>query len=174
MNTKLQRIITAAMLAAMTAVATLIIRIPTLGTNGYINTGDAVVLISAWFMGNPYGALAAGIGSALADLLAGYPAYIPGTAVIKFLMAFAAAAVFSGATKINMPKTASYIISSVAAEVIMIFGYFLYESTILGYGYAAAAASVSSNVIQGVTCIVLGNALIRVLSGIRKSFSQQS
>ena len=62
MNTKLQRIITAAMLAAMTAVATLIIRIPTLGTNGYINTGDAVVLISAWFMGNPYGALAAGIG----------------------------------------------------------------------------------------------------------------
>ena len=158
------------MLAAMTAVATLIIRIPTLGTNGYINTGDAVVLVSAWLMGNPFGAFAAGIGSALADLLAGYPTYIPGTAIIKFLMAFAAAAVFNGTIKINMPKTASYILSSVTAEVIMVLGYFLYESAILGYGLAAAAASVGSNVIQGVTCIVLGNALIHVLSGIRIRF----
>ena len=154
----------AAMLAALTAVATLAIRIPTLGTNGYINTGDAVVLLSAWLLGNPYGALAAGLGSAIADLLAGYPVYIPGTAVIKFLMALAAAAVFNTISRINMPKTAYYIISSVAAETIMVLGYFMYESAILGYGAAAAAASLGSNVIQGVTCIVLGNALIHVLS----------
>ncbi len=199
MNAKLQTVVTAAMLAAMTTVATLMIRIPTIGTNGYINTGDAVVLISAWLLGNPYGALAAGAGSALADLFAGYPAYIPGTAIIKYLMAFVAAIVFKRIEKMNLPKTAgfqsdsftgnlqtnstrpfkggdhtaSYLISSVAAEAVMVSGYFLYEWTILGYG-PAAAASIGSNAIQGVTCIVLGNALIRVLSGLRKSFSQQS
>ena len=166
MNVKLQRIVTASMLAAMTTIATMIIKVPTLGTNGYVNIGDTIVLLCAWLLGNPYGALAAGIGSALADLLSGYPAYIPGTAVIKFLMAFVAAIIYAGLGRKNVHKAASYVISSAVAEVIMIAGYFLYESTILGYGLAAAA-SIGSNAIQGVTCMVLANALIHVLSGVK-------
>lgn len=162
MNRKLQLAVIASMLAAMTTVATMIIKVPTLGTNGYVNIGDSLVLISAWILGNPYGALAAGIGSALADLLSGYPAYIPGTAVIKFLMAFTAAIVFNAAVRKNIHKAVSYVISSVVAELIMIAGYFLYESTLLGYGMAAAA-SIVSNAVQGITCLVLGNALIYVL-----------
>ena len=165
MNRKLQLAVTASMLAAMTTVATMIIKVPTVGTNGYVNIGDALVLLSAWLIGNPYGALAAGIGSALADLLSGYPAYIPGTAVIKFVMAFAAAITLSGAEKKSIPKPVAYAVSSIVAEVIMIVGYFAYESTILGYGIAAAA-SIGSNAIQGVTCAVLGNALIYVLTKI--------
>lgn len=165
MNKKLQLAVTASMLAAMTTIATMIIKVPTLGTNGYVNIGDSLVLISAWILGNPYGALAAGIGSALADLLSGYPAYIPGTAVIKFLMAFAAAIVLNAAVKKNINKAVAYVLSSVAAELIMIVGYFLYESTLLGYGMAAAA-SIVSNAVQGVTCLVLGCALIYVLTKI--------
>ncbi|MCR5673834.1 MAG: ECF transporter S component [Lachnospiraceae bacterium] len=164
-NRKLQLGITASMLAAMTTIATMIIKVPTLGTNGYVNIGDSIVLISAWLLYNPYGALAAGIGSALADLLSGYPAYIPGTAVIKFAMAFVAAIVFKALSGRKIAKPVAYVISSIVAELIMIFGYFLYESTILGYGLAAAA-SIGSNAIQGITCIVLGNALIYVLTKI--------
>lgn len=166
MNAKLQRIVTASMLAAMTTIATVIIKVPTLGTNGYVNIGDTLVLLCAWLLGNPYGALAAGIGSALADLLSGYPAYIPGTAAIKFLMAFVAAIIYAGFGRKNVHNAASYVISSAAAEIIMIAGYFLYESTILGYGLAAAA-SIGSNAIQGITCMVLANALIHVLSGVK-------
>ncbi len=168
MNDRLQRIVTAAMLAALTTIATMIIKVPTIGTNGYVNIGDTTVLLSAWLLGNPYGALAAGIGSALADLLSGYPAYIPGTAVIKFLMAFVAVIVFRAANSRKTPVVICYIISSVAAEIIMIFGYFLYESTLLGYGLAAAA-SIWSNAIQGITCMILGNALISLLSASRLS-----
>ena len=166
MNRKLQLAITASMLAAMTTMATMIIKVPTLGTNGYVNIGDSVVLISSWLLGNPYGALAAGIGSALADLLSGYPVYVPGTAIIKFVMAFAASIVFKALSKKSVPAPVSYVISSIVAEIIMIFGYFLYESTVLGYGIAAAA-SIGSNAIQGITCIILGNALIYVLTKIR-------
>ncbi|MCR4656847.1 MAG: hypothetical protein K5770_11545 [Lachnospiraceae bacterium] len=54
------------------------------------------------------------------------------------------------------------IIGSIVAEVIMIAGYFAYESTVLGYGLAASA-SIVSNAVQGGVCIVLGNALIQVL-----------
>ena len=162
MNKELQFMVTAAMFAAMTTIATMIIKVPTLGTNGYVNIGDSIVLLSAWILGNPYGAAAAGIGSALADLLSGYPVYVPGTALIKFLMAFAAAIVFRAMRKKNVPLPVSYILSSVTAELIMIFGYFLYESTILGYGIAAAA-SIGSNAIQGITCMILGNAMIYAL-----------
>ena len=166
MNEKLRSAVTASAVAAITCLATMIIKVPTIGTGGYVNIGDSVVLIGAWLLGNPYGALAAGIGSALADLLSGYPAYVPGTAIIKFVMAFAASVVVKMLDKKSIPAPVSYIISSVVAEIIMIFGYFLYESTVLGYGIAAAA-SIGSNAIQGITCIILGNALIYVLTKIR-------
>ena len=158
MNPKLRSAVTASALAALTCLATMIIKIPTIGTGGYVNIGDSVVLMSAWLLGNPYGALAAGIGSALADLLSGYPAYIPGTAVIKFVMAFVCAIIFKHLSgKLN--KTVVYIISGIVAELIMVAGYFLYESTLLGYGIAASA-SIISNAVQGIVCLVLGNLLI--------------
>ena len=68
MNKKLTTSVTAAMLAALPCIATMVIKVPTIGTNGYVNIGDSVVVLSMWILGNPYGALAAGIGSGLADL----------------------------------------------------------------------------------------------------------
>lgn len=44
---------------------------------GYVNLGDCAVLMSAWVLGPLYGGAAAGIGSALADLLSGYAHYVP-------------------------------------------------------------------------------------------------
>ena len=151
----------ASVLAAITTLATMIIKVPTVGTNGYVNIGDAAVLISAWLLGNPYGAVSAGIGSGLADLLSGYPAYIPGTTVIKFVMAFVCALIYKSLGE-RLPKTVVYIISSVVAEMIMIAGYFVYESIVLGYGLAASA-SIISNTVQGIICLILGNALIHAL-----------
>ena len=80
-----------AMLAALCCLATLVLQIPS-PIGGYLNLGDGFVLASAFLLGPWYGALAAGIGSALADLLGGYVQYVPGTFVIKALMAAAAGA----------------------------------------------------------------------------------
>ena len=162
MNKQLKTLVTAALLAAMTTVATLVIRIPVIATNGYVNIGDTIVLVAAWLLGNPYGALAAGIGSGLADLLAGYPAYIPGTAVIKFLMAFIWTPVFLFLSGKGLPSAASAVISSVISEVWMILGYFLYESIILGYG-PGALGSVAGNAMQAVAGLVLGSILMLAL-----------
>lgn len=163
MNKNLSLLVTSAMLAALTCIATMIIKVPTIGTNGYVNIGDTIVLISMWLIGNPYGALAAGIGSALADLLSGYGSYVPGTLVIKFTMAFVGYIVFKGLKATKLPAIVSYIVSSIIAEIIMVLGYFAYESTLLGYGIGAAA-SIPSNIVQAVTCLVLGLALISVLN----------
>lgn len=154
-----------AMLTALVCVATMIIRVPTIGTNGYVNIGDTMVMLSAWMLGGPFGAAAAGIGSGLADLLAGYAAYVPGTTIIKALMGFAISAMYIILKKIRLPIVFILILSGFVGEVIMVAGYFLYESSILGYGLAAAA-SIPSNIVQGVTCLVLGAVLATVLSRI--------
>ena len=57
----LRKIVTAALLAAMTCIATMIIRIPT-PTFGYIHPGDCFVLLSGVILGPVGGAIAAGIG----------------------------------------------------------------------------------------------------------------
>ena len=165
MNSKVvSKIVLTALFAALVYVATSIIRYPTFGTQGYINIGDTIVLLSAWLIGGVYGALAAGIGSALADLLAQYVTYVPGTFIIKFLMALVAYLIFTAFKKTNINKVVAYILSGVVAELIIVFGYFLYESTILGYGLAAAA-SIPSNAIQAGTCLVIGYIAIGVLEG---------
>ena len=139
------KIVITALFAALACVATMIIKVPTVGTNGYVNIGDTIVLLSSWMIGGVYGALAAGIGSALSDFISGYGSYVPGTFVIKFLN-----------TKDSKGmNVVAYIVSGVVAEVIMVLGYFLYESTLLGYGLGAVP-SIGSNSIQGVTCLVLG------------------
>ena len=165
MNSKVvSKIVLTALFAALVYVATSIIRYPTFGTQGYINIGDSIVLLSAWLIGGVYGGLAAGIGSALADFLAQYVTYGPGTFLIKFLMALVAYLIFTALKKTNINKVVAYIVSGVVAELIMVFGYFLYESTILGYGLAAAA-SIPSNAIQAGTCLVIGYIAIGILEG---------
>ena len=165
MNSKVvSKIVLTALFAALAYVATSIIRVPTVGTQGYVNIGDSIVLLSAWLIGGVYGALAAGIGSALADLLVQYVTYVPGTFIIKFLMALVAYLIFTALKKTNINKVVAYIVSGVVAELIMVFGYFLYESTILGYGLAAAA-SIPSNFIQAGTCLVIGYIAIGILEG---------
>ena len=84
-----QRIVMAAMLVALTTVATMIVKIPS-PLKGYINIGDCVVLLAGWSLSPLYGFLAAGIGSALADLFSGYIVYAPATFLIKGLMALMA------------------------------------------------------------------------------------
>ena len=64
----IRKLVLAALLAALTAVATMIIRIPT-PTQGYIHLGDGMVLICGILLGPGLGALAAGIGSMIFDLM---------------------------------------------------------------------------------------------------------
>lgn len=158
---KLTRLILAALFAALTCAATMLIHIPMPATNGYINLGDCVVLLSAFFLGPVYGMAAGGIGSMLADLLLGYAFYAPGTLVIKGLTALTAALIL----KALHGKTSAMLVSAIAGEVVMVLGYFAYESLILGYGMAAAA-SIPGNAIQGAAGIIVGIAAYKALYAI--------
>lgn len=154
-HNKLVRLVFTGLLTALVCVATMVIKIPT-PTNGYVNIGDAMVLISGWMLGPAYGFFAAGVGSALADLISGYGSYVAGTFLIKGLMGLVAAIL------VRKGSTASQVLGGILAELIMIGGYFLYESTLLGYGLAAAA-SIPGNAVQGGMGLIFGLLLYRVL-----------
>ena len=153
MKTKTQKIVISAMLAAFTAVATMAIKMPS-PMGGYINLGDALVLFSGWFISPLYSFLAAGIGSALADILLGYAAYAPATFVIKGLMAVTAHIFFRLLEKKFM-SLSSLFISGALAELVMIFGYYLFEAVFF-YGFMASAANIPANIMQAIFSLLMG------------------
>ena len=157
MNTT-KRIVTASMLAALVCVATMIIKIPS-PLKGYINLGDCVVLLSGWLLSPLYGFLAAGIGSALADVFSGYIAYAPATFVIKGLMAIIAYFGFRLLHK-RLGSFSSRIISGTLSEIIMILGYFVFEGFL--YGFVPSLVNIPANAVQGVAGLIIGTILINV------------
>jgi uncharacterized membrane protein len=162
----IKKLVAASALAALTCVATLVIRIP--AGDGYVNLGDCVVLLSAFLLGPAYGAAAAGIGSFLADILSGYAFYAPGTLVIKSLMALAAGAICCALGRRGLGFAASHVPAAAAAEAIMIFGYCAYSALILGSGWGALA-SLPANLAQGALGAAGGLALASALgrAGVR-------
>ncbi|MCR5341516.1 MAG: ECF transporter S component [Saccharofermentans sp.] len=119
---------------------------------GHINLGDLVILVSAYILG-PFAFVPAAIGSTLADLLAGYPQYAVATFIIKGVMGLTAGLLLKrnkeGKVSLGRKLSASFI-----AEVIMIAGYFAFESLPFMYGVAAALGSVIPNGIQASAAIV--------------------
>ena len=164
-DSKIRKLVLAALMAALCTIMTMVIQVPS-PMQGYVNLGDCAVLMSACVLGPLYGGAAAGIGSALADLLSGYAHYVPGTFAIKLVMAVAAALIFRAATKKGLSASSvllGQIVGGVVAEVIMVLGYFAYASLWLGKGLAAAA-SIPGNIVQGVFGLVAATVVYTVLS----------
>ena len=164
-DSKIRKLVLAALMAALCTIMTMVIQVPS-PMQGYVNLGDCAVLMSAWVLGPLYGGAAAGIGSALADLLSGYAHSVPGTFAIKLVMAVAAALIFRAATKKGLSASSvllGQIVGGVVAEVIMVLGYFAYASLWLGKGLAAAA-SIPGNIVQGVFGLVAATVVYNVLS----------
>lgn len=174
MNTKKQ--VFTALLCALTCIATMIIKIPTPGM-GYIHPGDALVLLCGFLLGPVPGALAAGIGSMLADLLSGYLSYAPATLVIKAMTAFLAGAMMSLFRKTkNHHEIPAAAVCGIIGEAFMVIGYFVFEIFLLAFtsegsltrsslasGAAAAAAGVAFNVVQGLFGTVTAAVLFPLL-----------
>lgn len=164
MDTKLKKIIMTALFAALACVSTMAIRIPTPGTGGYIHPGDAIVILSGVVLGPVWGLLAAGIGSAMADLLGGYFIYVPITFVIKGLIALTSGLIYQKYGKTSKSRYTAVILGGITDIILVAGGYFLCECPL--YGVAAAAASIPANIIQGIGGLVIACLLYPALIAI--------
>jgi uncharacterized membrane protein len=66
-----------AIMIALTAVFTLMVRVPIPATQGYFNFSDVAIFFAACTFGPWVGLVAGGVGTALADVLGGYAQFAP-------------------------------------------------------------------------------------------------
>lgn len=158
MYSKTKRIVMTALMASLVCVATMIIKVPS-PMQGYINLGDCVVLLCGWILAPGYGFVAAGLGSALADVFSGYVTYAPATFLIKGTMALLMFACFKLMNK-RIGKLPSQIIGGIIAEIVMVSGYYVFEGFL--YGFIASVVNIPANAVQGVAGVIVGVVLIKV------------
>lgn len=163
---KTKRIVMAALMAALTCVATMIIKIPS-PLKGYLNLGDCIVLVAGWMLSPAYGFLAAGLGSALADIFSGYIIYAPATFLIKGLMALIAFGGYKLLSK-KVGNSTSRILSGTAAEIMMILGYYVFEGVM--YGFIPSAVNIPANGVQGIAGLIIGVVLMKVFETSKITF----
>lgn len=167
-----RRLVMTALFAALTVAATAAVAIP-LPAGGYLNLGDTVVLLGAYLLGGAYGAVAAGIGAAIADIMVGAALYAPATLVIKALMAVLAAAIYRALGR----KNAALLLGGAAAEAVMVAGYWLFEACLMqgALGAAGAAVNIPGNLVQGVFGLAASTALtlaLKKIPAVRREFPE--
>lgn len=176
-NQNIKKLVISALLASLTCIATMIIKIPT-PTFGYIHLGDGFVLLCGVILGPWNGALAAGIGSMLSDIFSGYASWAIPTLLIKAATACIAGLLFHKCKRIFASKKGHYaaiIVGGLVGESIMVVGYFAYEAVLaalgsaafnqatLAAGIASSATGIPFNIAQGVAGIVIAVLLLPIL-----------
>ena len=158
---KTHKLVIAALLTALVTLATMSFQVPIPATKGYINLGDTVIFIAALLLGSKYGAVAGGVGSALADLLSPYAVWAPFTFVIKGFEGFIVGYVFY---RLSTAKggTALRIAAMVLGGLWMAAGYFAVE--IVLYGLPAALVELPGNLFQALGSAALALPVAEVLS----------
>ena len=165
LKNKTKKIVISALMAALTLVATIVIKIPT-PMQGYIHLGDALVLVCGWLLGPVYGFCAAAIGSAMADILSGYMIYAPATFVIKGLVALVGLLLYIPFAK-RTKSIFALIISAFCAELVMVGMYYIYEGIL--YGFIPSLVNIPANLIQGLGGVVFGVVLMKSVGKYIKS-----
>jgi uncharacterized membrane protein len=139
----------AAIMTALVAVGTLLIRIPN-PMGGYFNVGDVMIFVCALTFNPIIGGIAGGAGSAIADMI-GFPVFAIPTLIIKGLEGFLASLIT------DKKRVYRDILAVVVAGGEMIIGYFLVElSPPFQWGLAGALAEVPGNIAQIVIGGVVG------------------
>jgi uncharacterized membrane protein len=144
-----------AIMAALVAVGTLLIRIPNM-MGGYFNVGDVLIFVAALTFNPLVGGFAGGVGSAIADAV-GFPVFVIPTLVIKGLEGFIAGLI---ANKKSAYRDALAVI---LAGCEMVAGYFLVEWLVLQWGLGGASAEVLPNIAQVIVGGVVGIPLAYVI-----------
>ena len=159
MYVKTKKIVITALLASMVCVVTMLVKIPS-PLKGYINLGDCIVLLCGWLLAPGYGFIAAGLGSALADIFSGYFTYAPANFIIKGTMALIVFVCFQSMHK-RIRVLPSQIIGGVLAEILMVLGYYVFEGFL--YGFVPSLVNIPANGVQGAAGLILGIILVKVL-----------
>ena len=158
------KLVFAALMAALVCVATFL-RFPFLGSK--VHLGNTLCLLAGLLLGGPAGGLAAGIGSALNDLVSGYPIdELLVTFVSKFLMALICAAVV-GKSENRARLVLGCAVGAFSYVALYMLKTFVYRRFIYGYPmdavWATMASKLPASLINAVFALVVAPILFGAL-----------
>ena len=170
-------VVMTAMMICIIMVSIVLFRIPIPFTQGYVNLSDAMVFLAVIILGYRYGAVAAGIGSMLGDLMAGFAMWAPWSMGIKAGMAIIFGLVIQstlthrkaeGGRKGNgSPSELGFmsieIFAMILAGLFMTAGYYVAEGIMYG-NWIVAALGIPWNLAQFGVGIVLAVSLNKALA----------
>ncbi|MDY3739687.1 MAG: ECF transporter S component [Selenomonadaceae bacterium] len=159
MNLKLsaKQLCLTGVMAALVFLMTFIPKVPI--PLGYAHLGDGMIFIAAYIIGKKEGMIAAAIGSALADLIGGFPIWILPTFIIKLVMAY----IFCELSGDSMVKN---VFAMSVAVLFMATGYTV-TGAILFDSLEAGLASAPGLLIKGGINIIMATA---VIACVKKSY----
>ncbi|MEF9920131.1 MAG: ECF transporter S component [Erysipelotrichaceae bacterium] len=132
---------------AVVFVSTFFVKIPN-AIDGYMNLGDGMIMLFS-SIASPLGAfLIGGVGSAMADLVGGYPHYVIFTLLIKGLEGIVISILYR-----HLPKKIKWLTYFVGS-VIMVVGYF-FAKWYLKQNMLIALSGVPENILQSGIGIVI-------------------
>jgi uncharacterized membrane protein len=140
-----------AVMTAVVFILTRVIQVPT-PVVGYIHLGDVGVFFSAFAFGPWVGAVAGGLGTALADLTSPYAQW-----AIFSLLIHGAQGWTAGWLVSRLPGAKGILLAGVTGTAIVIAGYLLAGTLLVGFG--AALTEVPLNLVQGATGAVVSTPL---------------
>ena len=155
-----------ALMTALVAVATFVVKIPTVATEGYLNLGDGLVLFCGVVFGPFAGLIAGGLGSALADLIGGYAHWMLPTFLIKGLEGALAGGLFFLLRKGKLNRFLAATLAMLPAAFWMAAGYF-FASWMMKGSAAVAWTEAPLNAAQGGVGVVISILLLTALSRIK-------
>ncbi|MGQ9474227.1 MAG: ECF transporter S component [Candidatus Caldatribacteriaceae bacterium] len=143
---------------ALVTVVTMMVQVPVPQTKGYINLGEAMILVLALLFGWKIGFVAGGFGSALADILGGYTHWAPFTLIIKGIEGLLVG-LGSGEK-----RWTTKILFCILGTVEMVGGYFFAE--VFLYGRGAALAELPGNFLQAASGVIIAPLFVYLISRI--------
>lgn len=165
MKNNIRKLVTAALMAALICVATMIMLPYPMALGGYVHLGDCFVLLAGYILGPLWGGIAAAVGSGITDFIVGAAQYVPATFIIKWGVAALASVLFRVLSRGRKHTLPFYAVAGLCGEVVMVVGYFAYEVVL--YGAAGALSGAVGNLIQGAFGAVLSTLLMLPLSRIK-------
>ncbi len=147
----IRRMTLAALMAALIFVLTVLPRIPT-PVGGYIHLGDVGITFAALAFGPWVAALAGGMGTALADLSAGYAQFALASLLVHGLQGW-----LMGLLVRRRLAAVPVLAAVLVGTVVLVGGYFLAEVVLLSV--AVALTEIPLNIVQGLVGGLVGVSL---------------
>ncbi|MBN2726587.1 ECF transporter S component [Candidatus Mcinerneyibacteriota bacterium] len=157
---KIRRFTSLGIFTSLVIIMTLFARIPMPQIKGYINLGDSMILLGTLFFGGVFGAVIGSFGSALADVIGGYPNFAIFTFIIKGIEPLIFALLIRAGQKrdYSIPRL---LYGATFAMLWMVAGYFWVEYFM--FGAPAAFAEVPGNIIQAAGSIFISVGLYNIV-----------